>query len=436
MNPHELCTLNKEQEKLWAETRVALSWHCPAFTHIFMTMLNGSGSKYIAMFTKSVPIAATDGESLILNPDTFFKFSLPKRLFIVAHEIMHCVFNHCVIMYNYHQAGYVTYSDGKKLPYSQELMNVALDYIINDVLIDAKVGEFDKEWLHKPELVTKADSGVDAYRKLFKSQPPPPPQGSPSKQPPDLTSAGNNQKGFDEHLKPGESQGKNPVEASNERSDARWQVEIAAAANLQKLAGKNTPGLEQLFKEILTPVVDWTDKLKATMARKLGSDRYEWRKPDRRLIVRDIYAPSRSGHGCGTVVIAVDTSGSIVSNPKQLDAFMAEVYGILSDAKPRELVILWCDAAIHNVDPCETVEDLNVIRRRGVGGGGGTDFRPVFEWISDNQVEPDTLVFLTDGLGDFPSYTPKHPTIWGWVPERGYKVNFPFGDVIEIPKQA
>lgn len=436
----ETIVLSKDQEKLWQETRVALSWHCPGFTHIFMTMLN-SGEKHICYFSKAIPFAATDGDRLILNPETFFKLPLPQRVFIVAHEIMHCILNHCAMMYTWHKQKTVGYPDGKKLEYNQQLMNIALDCVINDILIDANVGEFVPEGCHKPELITKADSGADAYRKLFKQAQGgsgggggQPGQGSgqnPSGEPSD------GQKGFDEHLLPGEIEGKNPVEAMGERKEARWKAEIEAAANLQKLAGQDAAGLDQFFQSVLQPQVDWTDKIRALMSRKLGSGSYDWQRPDRRLITRDIYAPSRSGHGAGTVVIAVDTSGSIVSNPKQLDSFMAEVSGILSDAKPKEVILLWCDAEIHNVDYVQDMGDLNTIRRRGVGGGGGTSFVPVFEWVAQNNLWPDALVYLTDGEGDFPHTASKYGTIWGWVPAwEGREVKFPFGEVVKIPRLA
>ena len=39
------CELTPQQEKLWSDTRVALLWHQPAFSHIFYSMLDNAGSK-------------------------------------------------------------------------------------------------------------------------------------------------------------------------------------------------------------------------------------------------------------------------------------------------------------------------------------------------------------------------------------------------------
>lgn len=113
---------------------------------------------------------------------------------------------------------------------------------------------------------------------------------------------------------------------------------------------------------------------------------------------------------------------------------MAEVSGILEEVKPKELHICWCDSKLHRTDICDNPGDLNEIRRKGAPGGGGTDFRPVFEYIEENDLRPDALVYLTDGYGDFPERRPNYDVLWGSIlktPEQ-----YPFGECVMIPKQA
>jgi predicted metal-dependent peptidase len=419
----EACALTPAQEKLWSDTRVALLWHCPAFSHIFYTMLDNAGSKHVAMFTKDVPIAATDGVNLLLNPETFFKYNLNERIFICAHEIMHCVWNHCGLMHGFQRRGKISYPDGSELPYNQETMNVATDLVINGLLIESKIGAYNKDWLHDKQYAVSTDSAIDAYKKVFQQQ-----QGKGKGK-----GQGPSGSGFDQHLAPGTSQGKDPSTATAERNDLKWQTEVAAAAAAAKAQGKLPAGLERWFGEILNPQVDWRDKIAALFARKVGSGSYNWQKPDRRLIVRDIYYPGRSSFGCGTVVIGVDTSGSI--GPKELDMFFAEMAGILEDCRPQKLVVMWCDAHVHRVDEAEEPSDLNVIRAKGAPGGGGTSFVPVFEEIGKLGLEPDCLVYLTDLYGTFPQKAPSYPLIWASIaPPNAVKV--PFGDLVDLPKQA
>jgi predicted metal-dependent peptidase len=410
MKQPEHCALTASQEKLWSDTRVALMWHCPAFTHILYSMMDQAGSKHVAMFT---------GTNLLLNPDTFFKYNLNERIFIVAHEIMHCIWNHAGLMHSFMKRGKVSYPDGSELPYDQQTMNIATDLVINDCLIESKVGAFNKDWLHNKDYAVSTDSALDAYKKVFKQQ-----QGK---------GKGPGGNGFDEHLAPGTSQGKDPSTAAQGRNEVEWQTQVAAGMNAARAQGKLPAGLDRLFGEILNPQVDWKEKIAALFARKVGSGSYDWRRADRRLIVRDIYAPGRSGFGAGTVVVGVDTSGSI--GAKELDMFFAEMAGILEDVRPKRLVIMWCDADIGRVDEAEEPQDLNVIRGKGAPGGGGTDFRPVFDEIAKMGLEPDALVYLTDGYGAFPSVAPSFTVIWGNISAPG-SVKYPFGDVVDVPVQA
>jgi predicted metal-dependent peptidase len=416
MDKIEHCALTPAQEKAWSDTRVALVWKCPAFSHILYTMLDNSGTKHNAVFTKDVPIAATDGSNLILNPDTFFKYKLNERVFVVAHEIMHCVWDHCGLMHSFKRRGKIAYPDGSTLPYDQEIMNVATDLVINDLLIEGDVGAFIQGCLHDKKIANANDSAIDAYKKVFNAK-----KGGQSP----------NGQGFDQHLAPGTSQGKDPTTAANERNDIEWQTQIAAAANSARAQGKLPAGLERLFGEILEPKIDWRDKIAALFARKVGSGSYNWRSPDRRLIVRDIYAPGRSGFGAGTVVVGVDTSGSI--GQKELDMFFAEMAGILEDVRPKRLVVMWCDASVQRVDEVEEAVDLVSLRHKGAPGGGGTSFIPVFDEIAKMGIEPDALVYLTDGMGSFPPVAPSYNVIWGNI-YQGSK--YPWGDVVDVPKQV
>jgi predicted metal-dependent peptidase len=78
-------------------------------------------------------------------------------------------------------------------------------------------------------------------------------------------------------------------------------------------------------------------------------------------------------------------------------------------------------------------EDMRAWLKSPPKGGGGTSFIPVFEWIREQGIEPDALVYLTDGMGSFPRHAPSYPVIWGNIyPEAKY----PFGDVVDVPKQA
>jgi predicted metal-dependent peptidase len=435
------CELTPAQLKVWEMTRAALLWHCPAFSHLFYNMMDKVGGKHVALFTNDPEfwgdgpgnIAATDGTSLILNPDTYLKLDLQERVFVAAHEILHCVYNHCGLGAQFRQRGKVAFPNGKDLPYIHILMNMAQDYVINDVLVESKVGKMPAMGCHDTKIGTAKDSAIDVYAKLYKDM------EAKGKIITIGVGSGRGQgldpsecKGFDQHKDPGTSQGKDPAQANMDRNEAEWGAALAAAMQSARLQGKLPAGLERALTELLNPKVDWREHIHSLFARKVGSGSFDWRRPDRRLIVRDIYAPGKSGNGAGLVGVAGDTSGSI--GETELNMFFAEMAGLLDEVRPKKLLVAWCDAKVHRVDEAHEPQDLNEIRYKGAPGGGGTDFRPVFDWIANEGLEPDALVFLTDGYGAFPDRAPAYPVIWGSI-ARGPE-GYPFGDVVEVPKQA
>jgi predicted metal-dependent peptidase len=401
--------LTMAQEKQWEMTRSSLLWNCAGFTHILYEMMTPDG-KDSAYWTTDVPIAATDGSRLLLNPDKFFSYTLNERVFIIVHEIMHCILDHMGQMHHFTRTGKVNFSNGKSLPYDPKLMNVATDLVINDMLISSKIGQFNKDWLHDPKIATGNDSAIDAYAKVFKQ---------------DKNGGGGQGQGFDQHLPPGAASGKDPTVAQQQRSPSEWNTAVAAARDSMKARGQLHGDLERFFNDMLTPKVSWTEYIQGFFARKVGSGGYDWRRPDRRLIVRDIYAPARSGFGAGVVAVAIDTSGSI--GQTELDTFFAEMRGILEDVRPRLIKIIWCDAQVHGVDDIEDTADFHGVKPKG---GGGTAFEPVFNYLAEQQIEPDALVYLTDGMGSFPDRPPSYPVIWGSIyPQSKY----PWGEVVNIP---
>lgn len=54
--------------------------------------------------------------------------------------------------------------------------------------------------------------------------------------------------------------------------------------------------------------------------------------------------------------------------------------------------------------------------RYPVFGFGGTSFRPVFDRIErlrkEENLEPDCLIYLTDGDGEYPEKQPEYPIIF------------------------
>lgn len=130
-------------------------------------------------------------------------------------------------------------------------------------------------------------------------------------------------------------------------------------------------------------------------------------------------------------VIALDTSGSI-SN-ELLRKYLTKTYSVLKEAESFthriNVHIIQCDAFITMDKKITSQEELDAYLQSDfkVVGRGGTDFRPVFEYvdkmIKDGEFSKlEGLLYFTDGYGDFPKCPPKYKTAFVFCEDTDVKV--------------
>ena len=413
--------LTAKQKQQWGDTVSLMAWTAPGFRHLWYKLLANNNGDYTAIMADATrcPNAQTDGKNIMVNPDWFFGLSLSERVYVLGHEIIHNVYGDVELLHRCMKSGQVPQHDGTHIPFDNATMQKSMDYRINALLNESNIGKAPKEGNYDPE-TSANESVLDVYKRCYKKKKEDEGEGG------DL---GPNPGGFDQVLPPGKSTGQNPSQAATQRNPGQWAIEIAAAQTMEQIKsqGRMAGALQRMFKDILEPEIPWTDMIKGEFARKVGSGSYNWRKPDRRFITRDLYMPSKSGHGAGWVVIWGDTSGSI--GQSELERYIGELGGIVEDCRPKRLTVIWCDAVIQHVDEVEDAGDLLRIKQRGVGGGGGTSCDPVFKWIRDNSYEPpDMFVGFTDGYVTFPKNEPSYPVIWASTTDTVY----PWGETVRI----
>jgi predicted metal-dependent peptidase len=126
-----------------------------------------------------------------------------------------------------------------------------------------------------------------------------------------------------------------------------------------------------------------------------------------------LYLPSIRSAELPPIVIAVDTSGSIT--PEDLNQFSAEVTAICEDLPISTVKVLYCDEQVTE-GPEYTKDDLPV--RLTPQGGGGTDFRPVFDFVREHGIDPACLIYITDGYGKAPDRAPPYDVLWALTEDR------------------
>lgn len=416
--------LTPEQNRALEEARVGLMGSCPFFAYYFYAEMK-------EVFTKDIPTACTDGRTIFINPEYVCPLKSKERVFIYAHEIYHVVRRDPQRFKGHRLAGDI---QGKKVDHQQ--VNQAMDYVINAGLLAEQVGQFNPSWLYDKD-TTGEEIWEDVYVRHFKE---PPPGGggqgmtygqsgrAPSGVKGDATADGNGG-GFDQVLEPSVD----PVTGKEDvPTDAEFREAIARAATAAKAIGKMPGALQRLVDEILQPQIDWKEHVRMLLTGYMGQARETWERANRRYAALGAMSkvgmpvlPGKRGFGAELVVVAIDTSGSIGED--ELKVFFAEVGGVLADVRPKKVILIWCDADIARVDEARTLDELQDIRVKGAAGGGGTDFRPPFHYVEENNLRPDTLIYLTDLMGPFPD-KPAYPVVWAATTEAAV----PFGDVVRL----
>ncbi len=364
---------------------------------------------YLLMQVQLVPdpslpaIAATDCVRHIwYNPDETAKLPIEQLGFVLAHEVGHTIYA----------------SFDRAMGRDPLLWNMATDYAINrivaaiphpsgrgrlyepvpDILLDRRFDGMIAEAIYERLVAQGRDAAASPSAVTVAGRP-----------------ASDHHGGLDVHLP-------NPVsDEAREVLGDRVRAAIAYA-----YAQPNRGSVPGEFERIFGPDrsrVPWQRVFRRFVSAALSKDEYDPRRPNRRWATQGFVVPSLAGEQVGLVVVALDTSGSM--SPADLAAACAEIRSLAVNVGDLRLVV--ADAKVQEVVTLDGLEGwLGSGRARG---GGGTDHRPVFDWIEKQRIIPDVFVGLTDLFTTLPERAPRYPVVWV-VPEHHGAAGF--GKVIAV----
>jgi predicted metal-dependent peptidase len=305
----------------------------------------------------SIPYGATDGRRLILNTNGIAEMAAGSQgidalVFLLCHEALHALLGHPW--------------RGTKLR-NKQVANIAADYIVNAMIDAQNLPTIPNIYLdHK---VSGDLSLEQLYRKLLNDEPPPEtnPTGS------DL---------IEMELGDGEDE----QEVIDKLSESNEAMMIADAAHAKKTGKTSTMCVDRGT----TKDIRWQDILREYFCEKTNN---RWVSPVNRPVFGStkMVCLGRAKPKSGTLVVAIDTSGSV--SQQMLSDFLSEVEAIIEQTNPIETHVI---SASHRV--CE-----HVVVERGesvpttLKGGGGTMFQPTFDYLVSQGIEPSAVIYLTDG---------------------------------------
>jgi predicted metal-dependent peptidase len=343
-------------------------------------------SKRPIRYTNIIPTAAMSATGqMMMNPEWVEPLTVKNIMFLMAHEAMHYMLAHAL----------------RRKHRDHSAWNVACDKVINDTLIEAKVGDFIDGG------VTLTDARNYASEELYDES--------------DNDAGGGIGQDIGDAV---DSDGKTLDESQVHQLEAQAKIDAIQSAKAAKATGKLPASIERMIDDMVNVTTPWHEKLERYMNSKV-KDGYSWNRPNRRFIGQGVYLPGTDYVSrMGEIVIAVDTSGSLQS--EELAYFNAHINRILETCLPEKVTVLYCDYDIGG-EVEYTPDDLPITLKPV--GGGGTSFKPVFKWLDDYDGEVECLVYFTDGWGDQDEIE-EHVVDTVWLTTD--KDNFHFGEVIKF----
>lgn len=340
---------------------------------------------------ENITTACTNGKQIRWNPYFFVSIPIEERVFVLAHELWHVAYQHCLRL-------------GGRDPFWH---NIAADHVINTKLInhgysisklgfkiyqDQKYNDWSVDRVY--EDLTKNLTNIDINKLIAEY-------------------------GMADDIKEGDQGGLNDSIAT-----------IVRAIQASKMAGEAgvVPGeIEETINEYLNPILPWEILLQNFLT-ELSQEDYSYRKPSRRY--DDPLMPSLWSEGqLQEMNWYVDVSGSIYDS--MLQRFFSEMKYVKETFYPGKINIIQFDCKIQHVLELTDQDDFSEFK---VVGRGGTELKPVYDHIQ--KTKPSAAVIFSD-MECKPMQEVSIPVLWavfcanGKTPSK-YAHEPTFGTIIGV----
>ena len=342
--------------------------------------------------------ACTDAYTVWVNPNYWAKLSMPQKLGLLLHEMFHAFLLHLKRFRG----------DGIDM----QVANIACDYVINDILLTIK---------RQYGVIELPPGGLDAggkfsdeseeriYNLLMQEK-----QAGPENFE-EQYGDGNGPGGFEAD----ESGAGEGDESTAGEGEGKWDRIAHQATQMAKLKGDFPGGLLEKISPS-EPVVD----LKAILSqfvRDLTVNEVSEDQFDRRFLEDGLYLESFLSPSIDGLAFAIDTSGSMPE--ALLSRIISSIQQAMDDVNIKRLWVLYVDAEVAHAEEFSSGSVIPLQAK----GGGGTDFRPAFDWVDNNFPQCAAMIYFTDGYGTFPKSS-NYPTLW----INFGRSEYPFGQVLDV----
>jgi len=336
----------------------------------------------------------SNGVRFIYNPEYIETLDIDELFFILTNCVMYHVLSH----------------SQRKLSRKGPLWQLATDFAINNMLHKNKLkvpkgANFDKKYknMYSEEI-------YELLKEEYSEQ------------------TGNNSfddvKNLESFLKEtgkNSSMFKNIENIDDEKTEDEWDYAQSIAKEVANKKSLMPLGLERFTKKLKANDVDWKFELYNAINRHMRNN-YSFMPPNKKHLYRGFALPSLTSDTL-SLIVAIDTSGSIREDI--LGAFIEEFKTIMQNFPAVSIELLIADAKVHSHHSFQGGEEIDFPLK----GGGGTDYRPTFEYIDANIPMSSMVLYFTDGEGIYPGIPPTYEVLWALSQKKN---KIPFGRSIVI----
>jgi predicted metal-dependent peptidase len=339
--------------------RVGLLLRHPFFGNMATRLKIEEGSEWMGT-------AATDGRTIYFNRKFFEPLSVKQVEFVIAHEILHNVFDHM----------------SRREARNPRIFNIAADYCVNGQLVRDRIGDHTIEGITIFHDAKYYGMGAEeVYDKIFDEH-----------DEDELNALGQL---LDDHIDWGEN-GKDgqPKYSKEELKQIRDEIREATMQAAQAAGAGNTPAsVQRMIKELTEPKMNWREILRQQIQSTIKND-YSFMRPNRKGWHMNAILPGTQFQDTIDICVSIDMSGSI--GDEQAKDFLSEIKGIMQEYKDFKIKV-WCfDTKVYNeqdydgycMDEFDHYEPM---------GGGGTEFDVNWEYMKENDIQPKKFIMFTDG---------------------------------------
>lgn len=356
--------------------------------------------------------AATNMKHIIFDPEFVMRITDEELDFVLKHEIMHCVLQHCIRGKDKHQ----------------HFFNIACDIVVNSNIMNSMgVKSFSvdgEEAMHRTpdEKEGYLFSAEEVYEKLMIKY------DALVRDVEDVLNEIKNDYGvgLDNH------EIWSVVPLGGSLSD-EWKVHLKEAVKAAGESGECPPCVRKILDDLAHEAkINWKAVLHDFI--KEINDKYDFAfaPPDRRFSTGDLILPSfveSNGERVDNLWFLIDTSGSI-SAEELTDAF-SEIRSAIEQFDNLTGKFSFFDTRVSEPKEFDSIEALNEIEPIG---GGGTSFHCIFKYMQEEFKDkyPTAVIVLTDGYADYPKEEAALGVPVLWIIAGNNKETAPWGVTIHI----